>query len=145
MDAVEPAAIFTLRVFRLKPVRHAAAPSRAPVDQWCNLPVEVLLHPPLVRFHVVYSAWQRTAQTLRWAAWNGGSGSTVLLAHGVRVCVFCLWTHRILTTPLRTWWSLLQLAAKIGTRRFKSVPWLFIYMRRSDVRVALPVSPATRT
>lgn len=106
---VEPAAIFTLRVFRLELVRHAAGPSRAPVDQSCNLPAEVLLHPPLVYFHVVHSAWQRTSQTLCWAAWNGGSGSTELLAHGVCVCVLFMdtpfpdhsLTHLVVSPPTR--------------------------------------------
>lgn len=135
MNAVQLAAIFTLRVLRLEPVHHAATPSRAPVDQWHNLPAEVLLHPQFVHFHVVYSAWQRTTQTLRWAGWNGGSGSTELLVQGA--CVFCLWTHHFLTTPLPTWWSLLQPWAKIGTPRPKRVPWLFIYMRRSEVRGTL--------
>lgn len=99
MDAVE---------LRLQPNCHAAAPVPQLTNHAIYLPR--FYYPPMfARFHVVYSAWQSTGQTLHWAAWNGGSGSTELLVHDVRLCVLFMETplpdhslkHLVVSPPTR--------------------------------------------
>lgn len=46
----------------------------ARVREALQLLADVLLFLPLIHFHSVYSAWQSTTQSPRWAGWNGGNG-----------------------------------------------------------------------
>lgn len=117
-DHVQGAAIAALCVLLLRLSRWQAfvmpqclcqSKGRFAITCW---PAGVLLFLPLMHFHSVESAWQRTTQNPQRACWNGGNVWTGLV-HALCACVcMCVFFLRV-TTPLA------HLAVTTPTRKQK--------------------------